>query len=54
MIIRAATIAKRAWEYALRHSEFLRFVFLGEETERSYETKEVGPNWPDTDWEGND
>ena len=41
MLNKVKAIAGRAWAYALRKSEFLRFVFHGDD----------GNAWYDADWE---
>lgn len=54
MIVKAVSIAKRAWEYALRKSDFLRFIFQNDEAEHESAHKNDAPDWNDADWEGGD
>ena len=52
MLNKVKTIAGRAWTYALRKSEFLRFVFRGDSGVATREPEDGGADWYDADWEG--
>ena len=51
MLNKVKTIAERAWTYALRKSEFLRFVFRGASGSATQEPEDGGDAWYDADWE---
>ena len=52
MLNKAKTIVGRAWAYALRKSEFLRFVFRADAGETTWQPENNDAAWFDTDWEG--
>ena len=51
MLNKVKTIAERAWTYALRKSEFLRFVFRGDSGSATQEPRDGGTDWYGADWE---
>ena len=51
MLNKVKTIAERAWTYALRKSEFLRFVFRGDSSAAVREPEDGGDAWYGADWE---
>ena len=52
MLNKVKIIAERAWAYALRKSDFLRFVFRGDSGAAAREPEDSGGARYDADWEG--
>ena len=51
MLNKVKAIAGRAWAYALRKSEFLRFIFHGDAGKPTWQPEDGGDAWYDADWE---
>ena len=51
MLNKVKIITERAWAYALRKSEFLRFVFRGDSGVATRELEDGGADWYGAAWE---
>ena len=51
MLNKVKIITGRAWAYALRKSEFLRFVFRGDSGAAAREPENSSGAWYGADWE---